>query len=153
MAEWSKERREAASKAIKDRNTAKKSSDANSRMRVPLGAKRDLMNVQNQEEGYHYTISNDVEGRLDRLKQAGYEHVEDAQIGVSNVEGNQASSGVVSKNVGKGITGYVMRQRQDWYDEDQAKKQADIDDLENSMTKSVKSQQSSDGTYGDIKIG
>lgn len=150
---WTQEQKDAASKAIADRNVAKKTADAKDRMRIPLGAKRDILSVQHTPEGYRDRIVNDVDGRIERFKQAGYVLVEDGQLGTSHVDGNQADSGVVSKDVGKGVTGYLMRQREDHYIEDQAKKQRDIDEVEAGMRKSVKSNQSKDGTYGEIKVG
>lgn len=153
MAEWSPERREAASAAYKKRNEDKKAANASSRMRIPLGAKRDILNVQNTPSGYKDRIVNDVDGRIERFKQAGYELVEDAELGTSHVDGNQAVSGVVSKDVGKGVTGYLMRQREDHFIEDQAAKQRKIDESESDMRRNVKSNQSTDGTYGEVKIG
>jgi len=150
---WTPEQREAASAAIKKRNEAKKAVSASSRMRVPLGAKRDILSVQKTPDGYTDRIVNDVDGRIERFKQAGYELVEDGQLGTSHVDGNQADSGVVSKDVGKGVTAYLMRQRTDDYESDQKAKQDDINETENAMRRSVKSNQSKDGTYGDVKIG
>lgn len=153
MAEWTKERKEKAVNAIKERAEAKKIANTKSRMRVPLGAKRDILNVQNTPAGFKDRMVNDVDGRIERFKEAGYELVEDAQLGTSHVDGTQADSGVVSKDVGRGVTGYLMRQREDHFIEDQAAKQRDIDETESAMRRNVKSNQSTDGTYGEVKIG
>ena len=154
MSKWTEEQKEAASKRMKEMHEAKKSADAKSRIRTPLGAKRDILSVQDPEEGYVYRIVNDTPGRINRFKEAGYELVEDAQLGTSHVDGNQASQGVVSKDVGKGVTAVVMRQRDEFYKEDQAEKQRKIDELENSMRKKkVNPNESTDGTYGEVKIG
>ena len=154
MSKWTEEQKEAASKRMKEMHEAKKSADAKARVRTPLGAKRDILSVQNPEEGYVYRIVNDTPGRINRFKEAGYELVEDAQLGTSHVDGNQASQGVVSKDVGKGVTAVVMRQRDEFYKEDQAEKQRKIDELENSMRKKkVNPNESTDGTYGEVKIG
>ena len=154
MSKWTKEQKEAASKRMTEMHEAKKSADAKARVRTPLGAKRDILSVQNPEEGYVYRIVNDTPGRINRFKEAGYELVEDAQLGTSHVDGNQASQGIVSKDVGKGVTAVVMRQRDEFYKEDQAEKQRKIDELENSMRKKkVNPNESTDGTYGEVKIG
>ena len=154
MSKWTEEQKEAASKRMKEMHEAKKSADAKARVRTPLGAKRDILSVQDPEEGYVYRIVNDTPGRINRFKEAGYELVEDAQLGTSHVDGNQASQGVVSKDVGKGVTAVVMRQRDEFYKEDQAEKQRKIDELENSMRKKkVNPNESTDGTYGEVKIG
>ena len=154
MSKWTEEQKEAASKRMKEMHEAKKSADAKARVRTPLGAKRDILSIQDPEEGYVYRIVNDTPGRINRFKEAGYELVEDAQLGTSHVDGNQASQGVVSKDVGKGVTAVVMRQRDEFYKEDQAEKQRKIDELENSMRKKkVNPNESTDGTYGEVKIG
>ena len=154
MSKWTEEQKEAASKRMIEVHEAKKSADAKARIRTPLGTKRDILSVQNPEEGYVYRIVNDTPGRINRFKEAGYELVEDAQLGTSHVDGNQASQGIVSKDVGKGVTAVVMRQRDEFYKEDQAEKQRKIDELENSMRKKkVNPNESTDGTYGEVKIG
>lgn len=151
---WTKEQKEAASKRMKEMHEAKKSADAKERIRVPIGAKRDVLTVQNPEEGYVYRIVNDNPGRIDRFKQAGYELVEGATLGTSHVDGNQSGQGVVSKDVGKNVTAFVMRQREDWYNEDQSVKQRKIDEAEEGMRKKkVNPNESTDGTYGEVKIG
>ena len=152
--EWTEEQRAAASKRMKELNAAKKSADAKSRVRHPIGAKRDVLTVQNPDENYVYRVVNDNPGRIDRFKEAGYELVENATLGTSHADGSQADAGVVSKDVGKGVTAYVMRQRRDWYDEDQAAKQRRIDEAEDGMRKKkVNPNESTDGTYGEVKIG
>lgn len=152
--EWSEERKSAAKDAYAKRTEAKKSADAKERVRTPLGAKRDILNVQNTPDGYVDRIVNDLPGRIDRFKAAGYEVVEDAQLGTSHVDGNQASQGVVTKDVGKGVNAVVMRQRKEFYEEDQTAKQRDIDETESAMRrKKVNSNESNDGTYGEVKIG
>ena len=150
---WSKEQKKAASERMKEVHAAKKSADVKDRLRVPLGAKRDILNVQDTPEGYVDRIVNDVPGRIDRFKEAGYEIVEEAQLGTSHVDGNQATQGAVTKDVGKGVTAVLMRQREDFYKEDQAAKQAKIDEAENAMRrKKVNPNESTDGTYGEVKI-
>lgn len=152
--EWTKAQKEAASKKMKEVHKAKKSSDAKDRVRTPLGAKRDILNVQNTPDGYVDRIVNDVPGRVDRFKAAGYEVVENAQLGTSHVDGNSSGQGASTKDVGKGVNAIVMRQREEFYEEDQAAKQAKIDETENAMRrKKVKSNESEDGTYGEVKIG
>lgn len=153
MAEWTQARKDAASKAMTARNEARKSASTSKRIRIPLGEKRDLLTVQNPVEGLKYRNVNDVDGRIERFKQAGYEFVEDVQLGSSNVDGNQADSGVVSRDVGKGVTSYVMAIREDWYEEDQAKKQLAVDETESAMRKSVDKNTTTDGTYGECKVG
>jgi len=152
--EWSEERKQAAKEAYAKRKSGDKSADAKERMRIPIGGKRDTLSVKDTPEGYVDRIVNDTPGRIDKFKQAGYELVESAQLGTSHVDGNQSESGVVSKDVGKGVTAYVMRQRKEFYTEDQAEKQQNILEAENDMRRSkVNPNESTDGTYGEVKIG
>ena len=151
---WTQEQRDAASERMKEMNQAKKSADTKDRIRHPIGAKRDVLTVQNPDKDYIYRIVNDNPGRINRFKEAGYELVENAVLGSSHADGSQANAGVVSKDVGKGVTAYVMRQRKDWYDQDQAAKQQRINEAEDGMRKKkVNPNESTDGTYGEVKIG
>ena len=84
---------------------------------------------------------------------SGYEHVESAQVGDVGVEGTHSENGVVSRDMGKGETAYLMRQRQDYFDEDQATKQRDIDKTVQSLRRDkIKSTESTDGSYGEVRI-
>lgn len=152
--QWSEERKQAAKEAYAARKAGKKSAEAGERIRIPLGAKRDLLGIQNKDPNYNYRLVNDTIGRIERFEKAGYEFDENAKIGTSHADGNQADSGVVSRDVGRGVKAYAMRQRRDWYEADQAKKQRDIDETENSMRrKKVNPNESTDGSYGEVKIG
>lgn len=151
---WTDEQRKAASERMKQINEMKKAQETTERKRVPVGAKRDIINVHDTPKDYVDRWVNDENGRIERLKAAGYEFVEKADVGSSHVDGTHNESGVVSKDMGKGVTAYLMRQRQDYYREDQAEKQRIVDRTEESMRKAkVKPNESTDGTYGEIKIG
>lgn len=152
--EWSPERKAAASARMKEVNEVKKRASSESKMRVPVGQNRDITNVHDTPEGYKDRWVNDEAGRIEKFRAAGYESVETAQMDSSNVDGSHTESGVVSKDMGKGQTAYLMRQRQDYYDEDQIAKQITVDETEDSMRKTkIKSHESTDGNYGEVKIG
>lgn len=151
---WTDEQKQAASERMRQMNEARKSKDASSRIRTPIGAKREILNVQDKEDGYVYRVVNDSPGRIKRFQEAGYELVEGASLGTSHADGTESTQGVTSRDVGKGMTAYVMRQRADWYEEDQKAKQGKVDEVENSMRrKKVNPNESTDGTYGEVKIG
>lgn len=152
---WSPERKAAASARMKEQNEAKKTAETREAIRVPIGANRDITNVTDTPDGYIDYWVNDDDGRVgETFKRAGYEHVVKAKMGSSSVDGSHAQDGVVSKDMGKGVTAYLMRQRKDWYDEDQAEKQKIVDSTEDSMRKKkVNAQDSTDGNYGEVKIG
>jgi hypothetical protein len=101
-----------------------------------------------KDPDYVYRFVNDSGSRIDQMKNAGYEIVtdDDLVVGESRVsDPNQLGSGkrVVSKD---GTVQYLMRQKKEWYDEDQATKQAHNDEIEQAMKK-----QAQEGMYGSIK--
>ena len=151
---WTQEQKDAASKRMTELNDAKKTAETRETMRVPIGANRDITNVHDTPNGYIDRWVNDDGDRVNKFKQAGYEMVDSAKIGSSNVDGSHAENGVVSKDMGKDVTAYLMRQKLDYYEEDQAEKQKIVDGTEDSMRrKKVEAKDSTDGNYGEVKIG
>lgn len=148
--EWTPERKQAASERMKKVNEAKKMASTQERIRTPIGAKRDITAVHDTPEGYVDRWVNDEPGRVDKFKQAGYENVSTAKVGSS---ADHSEQGVVSRDMGKGITAYLMRQREDYFKEDQAEKQVYVDSTEESMRKKkINANESTDGTYGEVRI-
>lgn len=152
--EWTPEQKAAASDRMKKMNEAKKMATTRSKIRQPIGAKREITNVHDTPEGYVDRWVNDDGNRINQFKNAGYENVHTAEMGSSGVEGTHDENGVVSKDMGKGVTAYLMRQRKEYFDEDQSEKQKIVDESEESMRKKeVKPQDSTDGTYGKVHVG
>ena len=115
--------------------------------RQPLGV-RNRLNVKNKEEGYMYRIVNDVDDRISQLLEQGYEIVPQAKVGAvgdKRVDLPSAPGSASYLSVGQGTKAVVMRQREDYYKEDQAVKQRQIDEIEQTMKR-----QNSD--YGTIKV-
>lgn len=150
--EWSEERKQAAREAFAEKNEAEKSAEVRNRMRVPIGARRDITAVKDQDPNFKYRFVNDKPGRIEMYKEAGYDLVESAQVGDSNVDGTHNEDGVVSRDMGKGDTAYLMRKRMDWHKEDQAEKQKIVDETEADMHRDI-NETKGDGRYGKIKIG
>lgn len=103
--------------------------------RVPISS-RNRLEVKNKEPGYVYRIVNDVDDRVERLQEAGYELCPDSKVGAigSKRVDNPSSLGSQSTvSVGRGVRAVVMRQKEEYYKEDQAAKQAEIDAVEQSM--------------------
>ena len=145
---WTEEQKQAASERMKAKTTGR------SIDRTPIGAKRDVMNVTDTPDGFTDRWVNDDPGRIDTFKNAGYELVESATVGSDHADGTHADAGVVSKDVGKGVTAYLMRQKVDFYNEDQAEKQRLVDETEDALRKKkVKPHESTDGMYGEVTIG
>jgi len=114
--------------------------------RTPVN-ERNRLSVRNRKDGYHYRIVNDVEDRIQQLLEAGYEVVpadEAGKIGDKRVDNPSAPGSSSQISVGQGVKAVLMRQRIDWYKEDQAAKQAQIDELEGTMNSS--------GDYGKVEL-
>ena len=101
-----------------------------------------------KDPNFVYRFVNDTGSRIDQMKQAGYEIVEDDNLIVGDARVSDPTSQgsgkrVISKD---GTVSYLMRQKKDWYEEDQAAKQKHNDEIEAAMK-----QQASEGMYGSIK--
>ena len=86
------------------------------------------LQVGHQIPGYHLHIFNDSPGRIQQAQDAGYEFVSPEEVGgvTTNVVSRNTDIGdKVRFLVGTGESGeplyaYVMKIRQEWYEEDQA---------------------------------
>jgi hypothetical protein len=117
---------------------------------------RNLINVQDQDPNFVYrwiNYDNDrYSGRVDKMRQIGYTVVHDdmefgdergvdaSQIGGSNI-----------KHVGSGTKAVLMRIPKEYYEEDKAEKQAEVDRTERGMVEDE--QLKGKGMYGEgLKI-
>jgi len=101
--------------------------------------------------GYQLRWVNDEGGRLEEFKARGYEFVEKKTQKVGDGDVSQRGSVdsrtrvlVGTHEDGSPKYGYLMKQRQEWYDEDQRAKQAPIDELEQTMFRNL---DTADGRY------
>lgn len=111
-------------------------------------AKQGPLTVRGKEPGYIYRIVNDVDDRVESFKDAGYTVVDDKDVNVGTKRVDRAATeGSVKRiSVGNGIKGVLMRQREDFYREDQEDKEARIRELERASKK-----EALDGNYGNLK--
>lgn len=118
--------------------------------RQPVGT-RNRLSIKGKEPGYVYRIVADRSDNIATLREAGYEHVPADKVTVGdsrvNVPKNLSEHATIS--LGGGEIGYVMRQKEDWYEEDQAAKRAAIKETEDAIKRVDKK----DGNYGSIKVG
>jgi hypothetical protein len=114
--------------------------------RTPVG-ERNILSVKGREPGFHYHIINDTGDRVQQLLDAGYEFVDAAsvQVGDKRINSVTPEGSKAQVSVGGGVKAYVMRQKQEWYDEDQANKQARVNQLEDSIKQTP-------GFTGSVKI-
>lgn len=116
--------------------------------RIPVGGPRNLLTVANKDPNYVYRWVNDTPGRIAMFKDGGYEVVtDDNEIGQSTVDRGSRLGSAITKSVGGLTTAVLMRIPKEWYDEDQAAKQEQIDTLEATMQEQAKKEH-----YGSINI-
>ncbi len=119
--------------------------------RSSINGTRNVLNISGKEPGFVYRIVNDVGDRIEQLKAIGYEIVEDngIKVGDRRVANPTKEGSPVQVSVGGGVKGYVMRIKQEWYDEDAAKKAAHVNNIEKGLLKEAK-----DNTdYGKLTVG
>jgi hypothetical protein len=116
--------------------------------RTPVGTRK-VLTVAGKEAGYEYRVINDSGDRVQEFLDAGYELVnaDSVRVGDKRVNSGAAEGSKAQLSVGQGQKAFVVRIRKEWYDEDQARKQAHVNELE-SATKA----KALDGTYGKLEI-
>jgi hypothetical protein len=130
--EWQKRRN-----IMEETTEAKVSNDArpdrSKPVRTPLGT-RNRLTFKGLDPDYVYRVINDKDDRLKRAQDGGYEFVESQdQLGDKMVAEATKMGSNVSKPVGHGVTGYLMRIKRDWYVEDQKTKQEQVNRTEQTM--------------------
>ena len=113
-----------------DRNETSPAKDgATRRKRGVFNGTSAKLKVEETIPGYHLHIINDDKNRIQEAQDNGYEFVSPKEIGSvsENVTSRNGDIGtqrvrflVGSKERGEPMYGYLMKQRQEWYDEDQA---------------------------------
>jgi len=101
------------------------------------------LGVQTHIEGYHLHIFTDAGGRIQGAMDSGYEFVRPNEVdGISeNVVSRNGDLGdrirylVNPRAEGSEQYGYLMKQRQEWYEEDQAELQAKNNRIDASIRK------------------
>ena len=124
-------------------------SASNRRKRVPLHS-RDILTVHNKKADKVYRWVKDVDDRLYRFKQAGWEFVTDkgTEVGEPTVNASKEAGSVIVKRSAADEL-YLMCIDKDWYLEDQEAKQKEVDEMERAMYEQLNSSQ--DGRYGNVK--
>lgn len=118
--------------------------------RTPISG-RNVLTVSGKEPGYTYRVVNDQGDRVAEFLDRGYELVEaaDVRVGDKRVNATTPEGTKAQVSVGKGEKAFVMRIKQEWYDEDQKAKQAQVNELE----AAIKQNGSGAADYGTVKIG
>jgi len=104
--------------------------------RVPMHQRQPL-SVSGRDPNFEYRVVNDIPGRVDRFKLAGWVPDDKTDVG-DNIAGRASSMGsTTSAPVGKGTNGIVMKIPKELYKEDQMAKQRKVDESEEAMLSST----------------
>jgi len=119
--------------------------------RTAINGTRNVLNITGKEPGYEYRVVNDVGDRIEQLTEIGYELVKDdkVKVGDRRVANPTKEGSPLKVSVGGGISGYVMRIKSEFYEEDKAKKAAHVDNIEKGTLREAKGQ----ADYGSVKVG
>ena len=101
------------------------------RDRVPFSANRKRLQIDEKFEGFVTRWFNDQDGRLERAQEAGYVFVERKEVPrlgqgalhQDNSDINSKVSKIVSKGDKKPLRAYLMKIKEEWYNEDQETKE------------------------------
>lgn len=121
------------------------------RKRIPVGDNRDILTVEGKDDGYVYRWVVDIDNRIQRFQDGGYEFVEhNVAVGIPSVNQAQTDGKLVTKQTGGTRSSYLMRIKREWYEEDQAAKAKNIDESELAMKRKLNSGE--EGRYGEVKF-
>lgn len=130
------------------------------RERTPFSANRSRLQVE-PIKGYQQRWFNDVDGRIERATNAGYEFVtakEAPKVGDKEVHGgNTDVNSRVSRVVGrskddKPIRAFLMKIRDEWYQEDMQKKEEVNRRVDEAIRGGKAGGASLENTYGKVNL-
>lgn len=131
--------------------------------RVPVSQSRDVLSVKNLPEDMVGRWVNDVSDRVLKFLEGSWEFVTDKGIcvGERTVEASRDCGQTIRRLVGTGphnepVYAYLMAITKDLYNEDQARKQDEVDSVEEQIYEQAESMRKEakqhGGTYGKFKI-
>lgn len=148
-----KPKAKAAPKKRSGRKSGKATGETTRQKRVPMHERMPLS--ADSRPGFSRRVVNDVPGRVDRLKLAGWTVVEDGTK-IGDTYAGQASGvgSQATKPVGRGINGILMEIPEELYAEDQATKQQKVNEDEKAMLSEAADDMTdaSGGWHGSIKF-
>lgn len=106
--------------------------------RTPVST-RNVLTVRGKDPEFEYRIVNDTADRIQTFQEAGYEIVKASEvvIGDKRVNAPSTEGSLAHVAVGKGDKAFLMKQRKEFYAEDQATKIARTNQLEETMKQSA----------------
>jgi hypothetical protein len=114
-----------------------------------IGGNRMKLELTGCEPGFHYAFIN--EENVGSAQDQGFEFVTHAiKVGNKHIDVSQMQGKQITRNVGGGVIGYLMRVPQEWYDEDMAIAQREGPDA---MEAQVYNDSNSNGLIGTVRKG
>lgn len=140
------------------KNQSRVDTSARPRQRIPVHGSRDILTIlSGKDPGHVYRFVKDVNedgARIMRFRNAGYEFVrsdeENLQIGQNHVYKSSENGSIIVVKEGVGNL-YLMKIKKEWYEEDQAAKEAALKDTERMITRK-RNEDTDDGMYGQPKL-
>lgn len=127
--------------------------------RVPVQGFRDKLTVDGLDSNYVYRwiLDKDENGqRIEQCKAAGYEFVrgeDGVKIGQSSVHKSESMGSIFRISEPDGSYLYLMRTLKEYYEEDQAAKNAEVDTIQGSMNRNSGNKPGQDDLYGSVQVG
>lgn len=117
--------------------------------RTPINGRRNVLTVAGKDPNFEYRFVNDTGDRVASYVEDGWETVDakDVRIGDKRIGAPSEQGSIAEASVGLGDTAILMRIPKEYYEEDQAAKQAYVNRTEEAMR-----ERALDGTYGELKI-
>lgn len=124
--------------------------DSERPVRVPINGSRDIMTVRGIPPELHPCWVNDVDNNVERYQNAGYSFwTGKVAVGDTKVDSDSQLGTPISKNVGNGVTAFLMVVPIEFYDADQKALQFDLAEREAILFRNMKQ---GEGRYGDVKV-
>lgn len=119
--------------------------------RVPFGVARTKLEVPMTLEGYHLHWVNDSAGRVQEAQRGGYTFVEPKEVQAVD-DGTQVKRLVGRNEDGSALYAYLMKIEMDFYNEDQATIQREVDRFDTAIKRGTIDEKSGDNRYHNINI-
>lgn len=119
--------------------------------RTPIGGARNILTVKGGDtENFEYRIVNDTGDRVAMFQEHGYELVCDDKImiGDRRVANPTKEGSPIRVSVGGGTQAYLMRQKKEFYVEDQQTKQEAVNQTEGA----IKAEAKKSADFGKLEI-
>lgn len=100
--------------------------------RIPFGVPQTKLSIPQEIDGFHCHWVNDQNGRIFQAERGGYSFVEPAEVGIPSDESRVKVQAGTLKD-GSPMFSYLMKIPMEWYLEDQASGQKQLDTIDRAI--------------------